>query len=108
MRQHTPACAAVRACLPRPRQHTSAYVSIRQHTSQHTPAYASIRQHTRQFALACRVLVLLLILGIEIARFRLLLQPLEQIQRVLDFRYVVERARVWHLLCVCVCMYIDR
>ncbi len=60
---HTAMCVSSYYCVVATRQHTSAYVSIRQHTSacvcphttasslpvsisQHTSAYVSIRQHT--------------------------------------------------------------
>jgi hypothetical protein len=51
--QHTSAYLepGARSCeyASRARQHTSAYVSIRQHKSEHTSAYVSIRQHTSAY-----------------------------------------------------------
>jgi hypothetical protein len=57
IRQHTSAYVSIRqpSAYVSIRQHTSAYVSIRQHTSayvsirQHTSAYVSIRQHTSAY-----------------------------------------------------------
>ena len=56
--QHTSASVSI---LQHTRQHTSAYVSIRVSIRQHTSAYVSVRQHTSAYTALCTRLHALLV-----------------------------------------------